>query len=97
MSERYFQTLIMEAARLLGWLAYHPHDSRHSEAGFPDTTLVHAGQRRILFLELKVGRRGLTGAQHVWGDTIMAAGGEWHCLRPADWHNGTVERILRGG
>lgn len=97
MSERQFQAAVMEAAAVLGWLAYHPHDSRHSTAGYPDTTLVHVGQRRIVWLELKVGGRKPTPAQIEWGNAIMDAGGEWYCCWPEQWRDGTVERILRGG
>src|SRR5688572_19177552 len=39
-TERAFQAQVVKYARLMGWTAYHTHDSRRSQAGFPDLVLV---------------------------------------------------------
>ena len=39
-TEDQWQSAVIEYARLMGWLVYHTHDSRHSEKGFPDLVLV---------------------------------------------------------
>jgi hypothetical protein len=97
MTEKELLAAVMQMAGLLGWLAYHPHDSRHSAAGFPDCTLVHPYQRRLLWAELKSARGKMTDQQRTWSEHIIQAGGEWFMWTPSDYHAGTIERILRGG
>ena len=36
MTEKQFQSHIVQYAKMRGWLVYHTHDSRRSEPGFPD-------------------------------------------------------------
>lgn len=62
--EAAFQVQVIALAKRLGYRAYHTHDSRRSEPGFPDLVLVKPP--RLLFLELKVGRRQLTDEQRAW-------------------------------
>lgn len=62
--EAAFQVRVVTLARDHGWRAYHTHDSRRSDPGFPDLVLVRPP--RVLFVELKVGRRQLTGDQEAW-------------------------------
>ena len=50
-SEAEFQASVIETARALGWRVYHTHDSRRSDLGYPDLTLVRSGV--CLFMELK--------------------------------------------
>lgn len=53
-SEAELQRMVTRLADTLGWtLQYHTHDSRRSQAGFPDLVLVHPGQGRIVYAELK--------------------------------------------
>src|SRR5437879_6321024 len=59
-------------ARLRGWLVYHTHDSRRSEAGFPDIVAVHPRSRRLLFLECKSERGRTTDAQAAWLEALDA-------------------------
>lgn len=63
-SEKQFQARVVELARILGYSIYHTHDSRRSEPGFPDLVLVRPP--RVLFVELKAGRRRLTDDQAAW-------------------------------
>jgi hypothetical protein len=62
--EAAFQVRIIELATVHGWRVYHTHDSRRSEPGFPDLVLVRGS--RLLFVELKVGKRQLTDEQRDW-------------------------------
>ena len=93
--EAELQAAIVETARLLGWFVYHTHDSRGSEAGFPDLVLVRG--RRLLFAELKVGRREVTLEQRVWLAALEEAAveTETYVWREADWIDGSIERVIR--
>ena len=51
--EVHLQERIIETATLAGWLVYHTHDSRRSEAGFPDLVMIRDGV--LLAFELKRG------------------------------------------
>lgn len=62
--EAAFQVRVIRAATDRGWRVYHTYDSRRSEPGFPDLVLVRPP--RVLFVELKVGRRRLTDDQTAW-------------------------------
>ena len=50
MSEKDFQSQIVQIAKLNKWLVYHTYDSRKSEPGFPDLVLV---RESVIFAELK--------------------------------------------
>lgn len=64
--EAAFQIMVLELAEDLGYsLRYHTHDSRRSEPGFPDLTLVRP-RDRLVFLELKIGRKQPTARQREW-------------------------------
>jgi len=108
LTEKAFTQAVLDAARRLGWTAYHTHDSRHSAAGFPDLVLVRVdarGHARLEAAELKVGDRGPTPAQRTWLGLLEAVresardagfGGVgvrvWH---PEDWFSGRIEEVLR--
>jgi len=85
--------VVVDLARIRGWLVYHTHDSRHSAAGFPDLVLVRAG--RLVFAELKrnarterAQARQVTADQAAWlaalGD-VKADAVEVYVWRPVDW------------
>ena len=82
MSEKQFQDLVNKTAKTLGWLHYHPYDSRKSTPGFPDLTLV---RERLLFAELKVGKNKLSQAQRDWRECLERAGQEVYVWYPEDW------------
>ena len=88
-----FQASVMELAGVHGWLAFHPHDSRRSVAGFPDLTLVRAN--RLLFAEVKrSARHKLAEAQAAWLAALdQAEHVSAHVWRPSDWNE--IERLLR--
>lgn len=89
--EREWQQQVIDLARMYGWLVYHTFDSRRSEPGFPDLTLVHSG---VVFAELKTDRGRLSPAQEVWLSRLRAAGAEVHVWRPRDLDD-VIGRISR--
>jgi len=68
LSETAFQSQIENLARLLRYLCYHTLDSRGSERGFPDLTIL--GHGRLILMELKRQDRKavLTTEQVEWLD-----------------------------
>ncbi len=91
MTERQWQRLVVDMARMHGWACFHPYDSRHSVAGYPDLTLIKG---RIVFAELKRERGRVSAAQEVWLAAIKAAGGECYVWKPSQWDE--VQRVLGG-
>lgn len=88
-SEKDWQTSVIEIAGVGGWRHYHTHDSRRSAKGFPDLVLV---RERVIYAELKsqVGR--LREDQGPWLEALAAAGQEVYLWRPSD--RAEVERVL---
>jgi len=101
MTERELQNNIVAMARTLGWMPYHPYDSRRSEPGYPDLTMIHADTGRLIFAELKTAKGRLRPAQIEWLGALREVardrGLEVYEWRPSDWLDGTIEAILRGG
>lgn len=93
--EDQLQTWIIQLAKLTGWRYYHPHDSRKSVPGYPDLTLVHAGQGRVIFAELKSSKGRISKAQQEWLSDLAATGQEVFVWRPADWISGTIQGVLK--
>lgn len=62
-SEADFETWLLDLAKLRGWMAYHTHDSRRSNEGFPDWVLWKPG--RLIFAELKDNKRQPTPEQRL--------------------------------
>ena len=100
MSEKDLQECVVAMARACGWLCYHTYDSRRSEPGYPDLTLVHADTGRVIWAELKTAKGRLRPAQVEWLGALREVardrGLEVYCFRPMDWIDGTIEAILRG-
>lgn len=87
---------VRKLSLLTGWLFYHTHDSRRSDAGWPDTVMLNVRQRRILFVELKARTGRLRPMQGVWLTALAAIGMETAVWRPQQWRDGTIERALKG-
>ena len=51
--EASWQRDVLETAATLGWVSFHNGDSRRSDTGIPDLLLLHTGQKRALWVELK--------------------------------------------
>ena len=94
MTEKAFQSDVMQVAKMLGWLCYHTFDSRRSASGFPDLVLV---RERVLFRELKVGKNKLSQSQELWRDSIMDAGGDWAEWRETDMDDIVADLSRRNG
>ena len=93
-SEASFQAQVIELAEWLGWRVMHVrttvgrggmHTTATSVVGYPDLTMWHEGQRRVLFAELKSDTGRATAAQLEVLDSLRAAGLEVHLWRPRDW------------
>lgn len=82
-TEKQWLEQVRKLATQLGWMTYHPHQSKFSEPGFPDLTLV---RERVVFVELKrhATTAKLSPHQELWRDRLLNAGAEWYCWRPAD-------------
>ena len=94
MSEASLQRRILGLARELGWKAYHTHDSRRSQPGWPDLALVSPTRRRFLVAELKTERGRVSPDQTRWLTWLARAGVETHVWRPADLLDGSIIRAL---
>lgn len=91
MTEAHWQRQVVAYAELMKWRAYHTHDSRRSNPGFPDLVLVR--RPRVVWVELKADRGRLTSDQRDWLDDLRACGQEVFVWRPNDWP--IVEKVLR--
>jgi hypothetical protein len=89
-SEEQFQAAVIEYATLCQWAIFHPFDSRRSEAGYPDLTLV---RERVVFVELKTEKGKVSTPQKLWSMRLLLAGAEYYLWRPSDWSQ--IEQTLR--
>ena len=101
MSEAQLSAAVVELAEWLGWRVYTVRRSdraivaSRTGAGFPDLLMVRAG--RLLAVELKRESTKPTAAQHGWLAALDGCPGvEVDVWRPAQWHDGAIERALRG-
>jgi hypothetical protein len=74
---------VLQLCDWLGLLAYHTHDSRRSQPGFPD--LVIAGVSGVLFRELKSVHGVVSGGQRRWLRRLAQGGADSGVWRPLDW------------
>lgn len=96
MTEAQLLDNVRKLSLLLGWLFYHTHDSRRSDAGWPDAVLLNVRQRRIIFAELKTRTGRVRPMQDAWLAALAAIGMETAIWRPEHWRDGTIERALKG-
>lgn len=67
-----------------GWESYHTHDSRRSDEGYPDLTLVRPP--RVAFVETKREGEDPTPDQDRWlGKLARCPGVEVYLWRPSQW------------
>ena len=83
---------IARLCRDIGLLAYHTHDSRRSEQGFPDWTIVGPGG--LLFRECKNEVKKPTPEQAKWLAALRAVGLDADLWRPRDLVSGRVQGEL---
>ena len=92
MTEKEFQSQVLELAEATGWLCYHTYNSQRSQAGFPDLVLVRGD--RLIFAELKREKGRVTSHQRAWLEALQQTiAAEVHTWRPSDWER--VEQILK--
>ncbi len=82
-TEKAFQAQVLKLAAILGWMAYHTHDSRRSQRGFPDLVLVRGA--RLIFAELKSESGKVKPEQAAWIAALQFAGQMAYIWRPSDW------------
>lgn len=88
MTERELQEQVRLMCSQLGLYHYHPHDSRRSTAGWPDSVII--GRAGIIFRELKTQSGQLSADQRQVGYLLAACGLSWEVWRPADLLDGTI-------
>lgn len=91
MTERQLLDAVRDACRWGALLCYHPFDSRRSEPGYPDVTVV--GPRGVLFRELKSDRGRLTPEQRTWLDRLTEAGADADVWRPDSWPDRVLDEL----
>jgi hypothetical protein len=92
LSEDDWALTVYQCARLHGWLCHHqrPGQNQHGQwssaiqgdPGFPDWVFL---RERVIWVELKVGRKKPTVAQRRWLDRLLRAGHEAYVWYPHDW------------
>ncbi len=76
-----------------GYLYYHTHNSRKSEAGWPDVALIHPGGGPLYLWELKSAAGVVSPDQRRWLDALaQVTHVETGVYRPADWT--TIQTLL---
>ncbi len=79
--EARFQEWVRHTAVSYGWMYYHPHDSRHGAAGYPDMHIINGPHE--VFAELKLEGKKPTAEQRDWLNALQRRGrGQWQhtCL-----------------
>jgi hypothetical protein len=105
-TERDFQDDVVKMARALGWsLIHHETDSRKSAAGWLDLTMYRGNvpgrqghwtsNPRMIFAELKVGKRKVTPEQQAWAWAHGCLGHEVYVWRESAETWREIEDVLR--
>lgn len=84
------------ALRLAGFRVYHTRMSRGSDPGFLDIVAIKGD--RYLHIELKAQKGTESPEQKEWAADLRALPTdvvEVYLWRPADWFNGTIDRIIK--
>ncbi len=104
MSEQDLLKCVLDTAKVFGWLTAHFRPAMLKNGnwrtavsgdgkGFPDVVLLR--DNRSLAWELKSAKGKATHEQQTWLSAFKRAGWEARVIRPEDWLNGTIERLLR--
>ena len=92
LTEKQFQSQVIEAAKWFGWDVYHATLSKWSEKGWPDLTLMRPP--RLAFAELKSAIGRVSPRQSYWLEHLRQCEGvEVYLWRPVDWP--AIESALR--
>lgn len=82
LTEAQFQRQVTDLCDVLRLKWHHETDSRRTNPGWPDLTIVGPGG--IVFLELKSAKGRVSKDQQEWIDALNAAGQRAYIARPAD-------------
>lgn len=106
LSEKEFQTQVIQLARIQGWMVAHFHDSRKmvvrpdgsrfmvgdaDARGFPDLCLVKPPT--VMFWELKKQLGKTTEYQDGWIDALQGCGLEARVVRPSDFDDYVIPML----
>jgi hypothetical protein len=92
MTEAQLQAAVIALCKLRGIWHYHAHQPQRDNPGFPDLVLL--GPNGARFSELKTATGRLSTAQADVGALMRRAGLQWAVWRPADLHNGLIQREI---
>lgn len=95
-SEAAWQKQIVAVATRLSWWHHHPKLSQYSSRGVPDLFLLHEGQRRAMWAELKDDHKHLSEFQVEVIERMRACGLEVHVWRPSFTLEAVVEVLQHG-
>ena len=89
-----WQRQVIGLASFYGWRTYHTHDSRRSQRGYPDLTLIRPPE--LIFAELKTRTGRISPEQAAWlADLEQIPGVDTYIWRPADFDD-VHARLARG-
>lgn len=91
MTEAELETEVRKLLKRYDVYGYHAHDSRRSQAGFPDWVVIGT---RVLFRELKSADGQLSTEQTEVKYALLAARADWGVWRPADLRSRRIAREL---
>ena len=93
--EKDFQQRVVDVARLNGWLVYSVPDSRRATlAGYPDLTMIHRRQRRIVFAELKREKGKTSEAQDFVLSALQDVAGTTESVEVFVWKPSDFDAIV---
>ena len=100
-TERDFQTTVVEMARVLGWSVHGVLEQRkyakRLSKGFPDLVLARQAKAgwwgRVIYAELKSQKGRVSPEQQAWIDLLKACHQEVYLWRPSDMAD--IERVLK--
>ena len=91
MTEKQWQSQVVQLAKQWGWRVFHPYLSIKSA---PDLHLSHEARRQVIYAELKREKGKLTERQGEYLDHLRACGQQVFVWRPSDLDE--VIEILTG-
>jgi hypothetical protein len=87
-TEKQLHDMLRAAALRNDYLVYHTHDSRRSDAGFPDLICIKRGA--IFALELKAQKGRVSAQQEMWLNAWSSCGAYAAVVRPEPKGEGEI-------
>lgn len=91
-TEKDWQTFVVQLAQLSGWSVYHTFFSNRSASGWPDLVLMRPPE--LVIAELKSESGKVTVSQQAYIEGLTACGIETHVWRPSD-QQAVIDRLRR--